>query len=81
MSGKSHYKKGDALSPREIDVVLGLTKGLSQKLIADSIGVSAHTVKFHTINLFTKLGARNAPHAVALWLTSKQCAACQRTAA
>lgn len=43
------------LSDRELEVLKGITDGLTNTQIADRIFVSVHTVKFHTRNIFDKL--------------------------
>ena len=48
-----------ALSDREREVWGHLASGLSNAAIARKLGVSASTVKFHTQNLFQKLGVGN----------------------
>jgi len=48
-----------ALSDREREVWALLAAGLSNSVIAAQLGVSASTVKFHTQNLFQKLGVNN----------------------
>lgn len=48
-----------ALSDREREVWSLLASGLSNAGIARKLGVSASTVKFHTQNLFQKLGVNN----------------------
>ncbi|HTL95552.1 MAG TPA: response regulator transcription factor [Gemmatimonadaceae bacterium] len=48
-----------ALSDREREVWAHLASGLSNAAIARKLGVSASTVKFHTQNLFQKLGVGN----------------------
>jgi len=45
------------LTSREHEVMQLVIRGLSNKLIADEIGVSAHTAKFHVKNACRKLGA------------------------
>ena len=45
-------------------------QGFSDKQIAQAHRVSLNTVKFHTRNLFGKLGVRNRSQAVALYLKS-----------
>jgi two-component system, NarL family, nitrate/nitrite response regulator NarL len=53
------------LSPRELEVLLALSEGLSNKAIARRFDISQHTVKFHTESIFRKLGATNRVEAVA----------------
>jgi DNA-binding NarL/FixJ family response regulator len=48
-----------ALSDREREVWGHLASGLSNAAIARKLGVSPSTVKFHTQNLFQKLGVGN----------------------
>jgi len=50
-------KKGDRLSRREVQVLGFVAKGFSNKLIADELGISAHTAKFHVINILIKVDA------------------------
>ena len=49
----------NALSEREREVWSLLASGLSNSAIARKLGVSPSTVKFHTQNLFQKLGVSN----------------------
>lgn len=53
------------LSAREHQVLELVADGLSNKLIADRLGVSEHTVKFHVRSLLDKLGADTRADAVA----------------
>lgn len=48
--------QGCELSPRECDVLVCLTRGLDRDTIAEQLGISARTVKFHQTNAFRKLG-------------------------
>ena len=54
----------EALTPREIEVLELVGEGLSNKAIADRLGISDHTVKFHIASLSGKLGAGNRTDAV-----------------
>ena len=47
----------EALTPREIEVLELLAEGLPNKTIAQRLGISDQTVKFHVASLFGKLGA------------------------
>ena len=49
----------DALSPRELDVLRLITKGLSNGEIAGALNIRQNTVKAHVGNLFAKLGVTN----------------------
>ena len=54
-----------ALTPRELEVLLLLTEGASNKAIARRLGVSVHTAKFHVGRLLDKLDAVGRTDAVA----------------
>lgn len=54
----------DPLTPRETEVLWLLADGLSNGTIAERLGVSAETVKFHLASIFGKLGAANRTDAV-----------------
>ena len=43
------------LSIKEKEIVIGLVDGLSYKLIADRMGISIETVRFHIKNIYRKL--------------------------
>jgi DNA-binding NarL/FixJ family response regulator len=47
------------LTPREYQVALMVSRGLSNKEVARGLGISDGTVKLHVHNIFLKLGARN----------------------
>ena len=52
------------LTERERQVVQLLTEGLSNKLIADRLGISDHTAKFHVNGVMMKLGSSTRTEAV-----------------
>lgn len=54
----------EPLTPREIDVLELLTEGLPNKAIAERLGISDQTVKFHIASILGKLGAANRTEAV-----------------
>jgi DNA-binding NarL/FixJ family response regulator len=56
------------LTKREIEVLQLLAEGLPNKSIADRLGISDQTVKFHLASIFSKLGASNRTEAVRLGL-------------
>ncbi|MBB5885607.1 Response regulator GacA [Xanthomonas sacchari] len=49
----------DALSPRELEVALLLTRGLRQEDIAKRLSLSAKTVNTHKARLFEKVGIQD----------------------
>lgn len=52
------------LSPREIDILHLLARGLSNKEIAAQLGVVEGTVKIHITNIFNKLGVNDRTQAL-----------------
>jgi DNA-binding NarL/FixJ family response regulator len=52
------------LTPRERDVLALLSDGYGNRVIADRLGISEHTVKFHLASIFGKLGASTRTEAV-----------------
>jgi DNA-binding NarL/FixJ family response regulator len=52
-------------TPRELEVLGAIGDGLTNKMIARRLDISAHTVKFHVESLLRKLGARTRAEAVA----------------
>ena len=64
LASTPHLKTADArgmslLSKREQDVVRCVTEGLTNREIADRLGLSQHTVKNHLFRIFDKLGVSN----------------------
>ena len=55
-----------SLTPRERDVLMGITEGKSNKEIARDLDIQEVTVKLHVKTLSRKLGARNRTHAAML---------------
>jgi DNA-binding NarL/FixJ family response regulator len=49
----------ESLTRREIQVLELLAEGLSNKAIANQLGISDQTVKFHVSSISSKLGAAN----------------------
>ena len=56
------------LTPRELEVLQLLADGLPNKSIAESLGISDQTVKFHVASISSKIGASNRTDAVRLGL-------------
>lgn len=52
------------LTPREQQVLQLLAEGLANKMIAQRLGISDHTVKFHVNAIMTKLNAQSRTEAV-----------------
>ncbi len=66
--GRQPLRYGSPLSPRELEVLRAAAQGMSTKEIAFSLEppVSPITVKNHFTAVFTRLGANDRAHAVAI---------------
>ena len=53
----AEHAADDALTARELDVLRGIVKGQSNKLIASSLNIVEHTVKNHIKSILSKLDA------------------------
>ena len=58
------------LSPREIEVIILMEAGKSQKEIADSLCISPNTVKRHVQNIYQKLDTNNKTLAIKRFRTA-----------
>ncbi|HCG01677.1 MAG TPA: DNA-binding response regulator [Chloroflexi bacterium] len=56
--------QGEALTPREVEVLSMLAEGAGNKIIARRMGISEHTVKFHVGSIMGKLNAASRTEAV-----------------
>ena len=56
------------LSPRQLEIISAMTRGLSNAEIAKLIGIDATTVRNHIVALFQKLGAANRAEAITIAL-------------
>ena len=54
----------DGLTAREQQVLELMAEGLPNKTIADRLGISEHTVKFHVNSILAKLGVQSRTEAV-----------------
>ena len=57
-----------ALTPRQMEILDGLTRGLTNQDIAKELGIREDRVKGHVNTIFAKLGAANRTEAVAIAL-------------
>ncbi|MBN2173003.1 MAG: DNA-binding response regulator [Bacteroidales bacterium] len=57
----NHNHNQGELSEREIEVLIQLVKGFSNKEIADNLNISIHTVISHRKNIIEKTGIRSLP--------------------
>jgi DNA-binding NarL/FixJ family response regulator len=64
-SDLDEMQPGVLLTPRELEVLVALSEGLSNKSVARQLDISQHTVKFHVESIFRKLGVTTRAEAVA----------------
>lgn len=64
----AEHTTDDELSSREINVLLLIAAGNSNKEIADRLNIGEATVKSHVTNILSKLSANDRAHAVAIGL-------------
>lgn len=57
-----------ALTPREVEVLTLVARGLANKQIAEELGTASGTVKMHIQNILSKLDASDRTHAVTIAL-------------
>jgi DNA-binding NarL/FixJ family response regulator len=57
-------RRRPVLTPRELDILVAMSDGLTAKAIAARLGVALKTVENHKIHIFEKLGVRSHAHAV-----------------
>ena len=57
-----------ALTPRQMEILEGMTRGLTNQDIAHELGIREDRVKGHVNTIFAKLGAANRTEAVAIAL-------------
>jgi len=73
----SFRRKGSGLDPsialtaREEETLVLLTKGYSNKEIADHLGLSVETVRSHLKNIYTKMHVRSRAEAVAHYMSKR----------
>lgn len=61
----------DSLTGREVEILQGIAKGMSNKVIARELDISDGTVKVHVKHLLKKLGLRSRVEA-AVWMVNQQ---------
>lgn len=64
----AEHAADDSISDRELDVLRGVAKGNSNKIIASDLNISEHTVKNHLKSILSKLDASDRTHAVMIAL-------------
>jgi DNA-binding NarL/FixJ family response regulator len=63
----------DILSKRELEVVSGVAEGLTNREIAQRLGLSQHTVKNHLFCIFDKLGVSSRIELLLMTLSNPSC--------
>lgn len=73
LSLHQHEKKEEdnSLTPREMEVLLALVEGLSNKEIADRLYISDKTVKIHVSNIFKKFDVKSRSQAIIFAVQNK----------
>jgi DNA-binding NarL/FixJ family response regulator len=64
----AEHLSDEALTDREIEVLRHVSAGNSNKIIADELALSEHTIKGHLKNILSKLGASDRTQAVTIAL-------------
>ena len=64
----AEHAADDSITTRELDVLRGVAKGNSNKIIASELNISEHTVKNHLKSVLSKLNASDRTHAVMIAL-------------
>ena len=64
----SEYFPQMALTPREVEVLRFVAKGMANKEIAHQLGTASGTIKMHIQNILAKLNASDRTHAVTIAL-------------
>jgi DNA-binding NarL/FixJ family response regulator len=62
----AHLPTAETLTPRENEVLQLLSEGLSNRQIAERLGIGERTAKFHVNSILAKLGAMTRTEAVVL---------------
>lgn len=61
---EDNYKNNEILTIREMEVLILLSNGYTNKQISDKLFVSLNTTKTHISNIYSKLGTKNRVQAV-----------------
>jgi DNA-binding NarL/FixJ family response regulator len=64
----SEFFPEEALTPREVEVLSLVARGLGNKEVGDTLGTASGTVKAHIQSILSKLGAKDRTHAVTIAL-------------
>jgi len=64
LGGSTRERSGGSLTGREAEVLQHMFRGLSNRNIADAMGISSKTVEIHIHRILLKLGAKNRSQAI-----------------
>jgi DNA-binding NarL/FixJ family response regulator len=67
-AARADMQEFEELSPKQLNALRLLARGLERKQIAEQMGIGEETVKTHLSEVRRKLGARTSAHAVAIGL-------------
>ena len=65
-SGQAPKPGLELLSPREIEVLTAIAKGLNNEQIASETGLAPQTVRNYISNIYDKIGVHSRPEAI-IW--------------
>lgn len=71
ISEPTQHDDDDLLSPREMDVLSLVSRGLTNSEIARKLDISKNTVGFHLKNIFTKLNVTNRTEATVWYFANR----------
>lgn len=64
--------QGKSLTPKEIEIIELIAKGLHNREIASTLGIKNRTVDFHVTNILPKLGVKSRFEAVLIYMKGKE---------
>jgi DNA-binding NarL/FixJ family response regulator len=62
----AEHAADDVITPRELEILRGVSRGKANKIIADDLNISEHTVKNHIKSILSKLDASDRTDAVVI---------------
>lgn len=66
------YYNSELLTDRESEVLLLLSQGANNQQIAHRLNITLRTVKFHTTNIYNKIGCNSRYEAIVWALSNRQ---------
>lgn len=63
--------KGEALAARDEQVLSALKAGLTERQVADALGLSPHTVHSHVKAVYRRVGVKSRAQLLSLWMGEK----------